>query len=319
MAAVETIIDRAWYEAQAKASLAAAYADMAVMSATGNVVVTAGTVTAPTVSEPNVHIPSKVSGIDTALFDSTYNKIIGDLSDLFYDFIDRYLSIDPDMMAEAEAWIKRAITQGGTGINATVEGRIWQRDRDRIGTEAASSMAEVVDMWAAKGYPLPPGAANAAIQTIQRKRSADVAAVSRDAAIKAFETEVENVKFAIQMAIDYRTKALGAAGDYIRALATAPDIASRISTQSADAQARLISAAASFYNARVSAKELVMRGHLANQDASLKAAQLNTESITAARDIRVKAVIAAADSVGQQAAAALNGINATAQLVEAAQ
>lgn len=318
MPMVETIINSAMSQAQLKSNLAASYSELAIQAATGNATYTPARVAELTVNEPRVNIPSRLSGVDITLFDSMYQGIINDLADRFADFLDRYLSIDPQMMAEAEAWIKRAITQGGTGINATVEGRIWQRDRDRISTEAASAMSEANDAWAAKGYPMPPGAVNAAMLAIQRKRSADVAAVSRDAAIKAFETEVENVKFAVGMAIDYRVKALGAAGDYIKALAAAPDVASRMSSQSADAQARLISAAASFFNARTGAKELVLKAQLANQETGLRAADMIIDSNNAMTDMRVRAVIAAAESLGKQAAAALNGINATSQLIESA-
>lgn len=318
MALVETIINNAISQAQLKSNLATSYSELAIQAATGNHTYSPARVAELDVREPNVAIPSRLSGIDETLFDSMYQTIINDLSDRFADFLDRYLSIDPQMMAEAEAWIKRAITQGGSGINAVVEGRIWQRDRDRISAEAASAMDQATAEWASRGYPLPPGAANASLIAIQRKRSADVAAVSRDAAIKAFETEVENVKFAVGMAIDYRTKALNAAGDYIKALAAAPDVASKMSTQSSDAQARLISAAASFFNARTGAKELILKAQLANQDASLKATDMLIDSDNAMRDMRVRAVMAAADSIGKQAAAAMNGVSATAQLSEAA-
>lgn len=318
MAFVETIINAALAQAEYKSSLAQSYGEIAIAAATGSASYTPAEVGEQSVNEPNVFIPSRASGIDFTVFDSMYHGIIEDLSDRFSGMMTEYFSIDPNLLPEAEAWMKRAIVDGGTGINASVENQIWQRDRDRIGTEASAAMDEAAAQRAAGGYPMPPGAHFATLQAIQRKRSADAAAVSREAAIKAFETETENVKFAITSAIDYRTKALGAAGDYIRALAVAPNIAASMSTQSADAQARLISSAAGFFNARISAKELILKSQLANQGTQLQAAKMIIDNGTQFADMRVKAVLAVTDNIGRQAAAALNGINATSQLIEAA-
>jgi hypothetical protein len=252
MALVESIINSQLSQAQLKASLAQSYSEIAIQAATGTADYRPARVAELDVREPRVFIPTQASGVDVTLFDSIYARIIEDLADRHAQMLDTYFAVDPQMMAAAEEWIRRAIADGGSGINALVEARLWQRDRDRITVEASASTDEAMAQWSAKGYPLPPGAANATLQAIQRKRSADVAAVSRDTAIKAFETEIENVRFAVNAAIDYRTKALGAAGDYIRALASAPDVAARLSTQSADAQARLISAAGSFFSPFIS-------------------------------------------------------------------
>lgn len=318
MAFVETIINAALAQAEYKSSLAQSYGEIAIAAATGSTSYTPAEVGEQSVNEPNVFIPSRASGIDFTVFDSMYHGIIEDLSNRFSGMMTEYFSIDHNLLPEAEAWMKRAIVDGGTGINASVENQIWQRDRDRIGTEASSAIGEAAALRASGGYPMPAGIYFEDVKSIQRKRSSDIAAVSREAAIKAFETEIENVKFAITNAIDYRTKALSAAGDYIRALAVAPNIAASMSTQSADAQARLISAAAGFFNARISAKELILKSQLANQSTQLQAANMIVDNAAQYADLRVKAVLAVTDNIGRQAAAALNGINATSQLVEAA-
>lgn len=317
MAAVQTIINAALLVAQNKANLADAYTGQAILLANApRPPVTVGAISDVNVREPNVNIPSRVSGMDTAVFDSMYGKIINDLSDKFAQFLTRYFPIRATLMPEVEAWLERAITAGGTGINAWVERQIWQRDRDRISAEASSASEEVMSRMAARGFPLPSGALNAGLISVQRKRSAGIAAVSRDAAIKAFETEVENVRFAVEQAIRYRTAAIAAAGDYIKALAVAPNIASSLSTQSADAQAKLISAAASFYNARTNAEEAGLRADIAREDFRHKAEAFNSGMVSDRAKLQVQAAVSAAESIGQQAAAALNGLNSTAQLVE---
>lgn len=316
MSVVKQIIDNAILTAQNKANLADAYTGQAIQLANGTAKISAPKISGGDVREPNVAIPSRAVGLDTAVFDSMYGKIINDLADKFADFFVTYFPIRATLMPAVEEWLERAITQGGTGINANVERQIWQRDRDRISFEASSATEEAMATFAARGFPLPPGALNANVIAIQRKRSADIAAVSRDAAIKAFDTEIENVRFAIQQAIDYRTKAIAAAGDYIRALAVAPNIASSLSTQSADAQARLISAVASFYNARINATDLQIKRESINADNQMRAITTQANIDAEYSKQRVQAAVSAAESLGQQAAASLNGLNSTAEIQE---
>ena len=316
MAQVDRIIDNALLTAQNKSQLANAYTEVAIAQAAGYSLFTPPQIRDADVDEPRVAIPTRVSGVDTAVFDSMYAQIIEDLANRFHDFITEFFPISPSLMPAVEAWLEGAITTGGSGINVNVERQIWQRDRDRLTVEASSASEQAVNQWAARGYPLPPGAAAAAITTIAMRRTEQIAAVSRDAAIKAFETEIENIRFAIAQAIDYRTKAIAAAGDYVKALAAAPDIASRMSTQAADAQARLISAVASFYGARTNAAELSSKVDMFNADAQIKAALANQNTDAKYTGLRVEAAVAAAGSIGQQASAALNGLNATAQLIE---
>jgi hypothetical protein len=316
MAVVDNIINNAMLIAQNKANLADAYTGLAIQQAGGYSRFSPPTIRDADVDEPRVAIPTRAAGVDTAIFDTMYAQIIEDLAGRFHDFIVEYFPIRPSLMPAVEAWLETAITSGGTGINAGVERQIWQRDRDRLTAESVGASEQAVNQWAARGYPLPPGAAAATITSIARQRAEQVAAVSRDAAIKAFETEIENIRFAIAQAIDYRTKAISAAGDYVRALATAPDIASKMSTQSADAQARLISAVAGYYNARTGAAELTAKVDMFNADNAVKAALSNQDTDARYTQFRVDSAVAAANSIGQQAAAALNGLNATSQLIE---
>ena len=315
MATVDDIIDRSIALGDQKAAQSEAYGGQAVNAATGKPEIRAPKIdSTSTPSAPNVAIPSRTSGVDTAVFESTYDRIIEDLSDRFADFFVRFFPINQNLITAVETWLQNAIN-GGTGVNPTVESKIWQRDRDRITSEFSAAQEESTAAWAAKGFPLPPGAAVANIADMARKRSEAIAASSRDAAIKAWEIEVENVRFAIAQAIDYRTKAIAAAGDYIRALSVAPNLASSLSTESSGAQARLISAAASFYNARISAAELAQRRNIAEAEIELKAAVASGDNATKYVMAKVDAAVGVAQSLGQQASAALNAVNATVQKI----
>ena len=316
MATVENIINNAISIGNLKAAQAEAYSGQAYNSANMIAKVTPGRIGKANVSEPRVHIPSRVSGLDMTVYNSMYREIIGDLSDMFADFLREYLPFGTALLNSIEAKLQDMV-DGKTGLDPTWEARVWQRDRDRITVEAASATEAAIAQWAARGFPLPPGAANATVQAIERKRSADMAAVSREAAIKAFETSVENVRFALKAAADYRMAALNAAGDYIRALAAAPNIAADVAKSSGDAQARLISAVASYYNARTNAEQLAMESDKFTINHSMDAARYNVDAQRDVMNARVNAATAAAQSLGQQAAAALNAVTAQATKIQA--
>lgn len=318
MATVEEIVDRAIAVGNEKADKAEQIGDDAISASIGaawvNPIATPAT---PAVAEPNVHIPSTAAGVDAALFDSTYQRIIQDLSDKYAAFLVEFFPVNGGLMAGVEEWLARAITQGGTGVNAAVEAQIWQRDRDRITTEAASASEEAVAAWAARGFPLPPGAAVASVQAIARKRTADINAQGRDVAINAFRVEIENVRFAITTAINYRSQSVQAAGDYIRAMALGPQLATQLATSASDAQGRLIASASSYYRARIDVAQLAQQRNLAITDFNLRAAITSSQNAVNYSQLRSSTALGVAQSLGQQAAAALNAVNATAQIISA--
>lgn len=319
MATAEEIVDRAIALGNEKAEKAEGLIDDAITASFGSSgVAVLPTPATPAVVEPPVNIPSNATGIDQALFNSTYDRIINDFSDKFAAFLVEFFPANAALISACEQWLTNAIASGGSGINAAVETQIWQRARDRITAESLAAQEEAVAAWAARGFPLPPGAAAAQVALLQQKRQVDLADVSRQVAIKAFETEIENVRFAIKTSIDYRVQAVSAAGDYIRALALAPQLATQIATAASDAQARLIGAASSYYNARINVAQLAQQRNLAITDLNLRAAMQSSENTVSYSRLRADTAMAGAQSLGQQAAAALNAVNATAQIIQAA-
>lgn len=264
--------------------------------------------------EPNVYIPSNAAGIDQGLYNSTTNAIVNMLGTSFGNFFTQYFPLDTTIMSSINAWFDAALA-GGTGINATVEAQIWQRDRDRITQQALSASNEATASWAAKGFPLPPGAAVAAVAQINRDRDIKIGESSRDHAIKAWEMEYENVKFAIQQTIDFRVKAIAAAGDYIRTIALGPQIGSQLATAALNAQANLINAATGFYNARIRVQEAhndIQKTQFQHTlQAGMKSADLFMESVRT----QASSAVAVANALGQQASAALNAVSGVAQVI----
>jgi len=246
-----------------------------------------------------------------ALFTQNAAQIKGELVQGFSTFLSQYFGEMPEFSA-ARDWLTRALTTGGTGLNATVEAQIYERERTRIFNEASRDEGEVLSDWAAKRFPLPPGAAAAQIMRIRKGASEKLAAAAREVAVQKMQSELENVRLAVSQAVNLRLSAINAAGDYIRTLATASQTGVNLATALVDAQARIASTLTSFYQAQVAAAELPVRVATTNAELVQRTNEANQRASIDSLNQRVSATVAAAQSLGTQAAAALNALSARA-------
>lgn len=310
---IETIINNAISVGNQKSREASTMAWSAINAATSW---TSGSLDFPQHTfrdvEPRVTIPQNAAGIDGAMYNSTYDRIMADFTNRFGDFFAEFFPDECDTLVKAQEWMCRVLMEGGSGVRPEIERQIWQRDRDRI-TQAANTAGEtVLETFAARGFPLPTGAAQHQIRTTQQMAFAEIANSSRAVAIRQMEMELENIKFVVSNAIDYRTKGIAAAGDYIRVLSLAPQIASTMSTAAANAQAQLITAASTYYDSRLQVEK--MRLDLRNNDLAIRQERSRHGVDTNMGRARLRAEIMAslAQSLGTQAAAALNAVHAQA-------
>ena len=313
-ALVESIINQALATAAEKTTQAAEYSDAAITASMGSSSAGFQAVSfRPDNVEPPVNIPMNAAGVDGALYGSTYDQIISDLSDKFAGFFADYFPNECDYLAKARDQLCD-ILSGSSGIPAHVEDQIWQRDRSRVLTEVGRAQQEIIAGSAARGFPLPTGAALYAAQSAQIEAQNKVAQQSRDVAIKHVDILIDNIKFAIGAALDYRIKAIQAAGDYIKVLALGPEIAMKLATSAAGAQAQLISAASQYYRNRIAVEELKLDVLKFNADARNDAGMNDVREFSNRLRARVETLSAAARAMGDQGASALNAIHASAQI-----
>ncbi|MNX95673.1 hypothetical protein D3C86_1279560 [compost metagenome] len=168
--------------------------------------------------------------------------------------------------------------------------------------------------WAARGYPLPPGALVHGLQRIQLDRSRKLAEISRDIAIKSFDTEIENVRLAVTQTLDLRSKAMSAMADYIRTLMMGPQTAMQLATGLAGLELDVNRSMVALYSAEVQA--LQPRVQLAIEDARLQAGtnEANQRSIVATAQSKADLAKAAATMLASQASAGINAINASSSI-----
>lgn len=312
---IDQIITNALTQAQSSANLTTQYTGDAIQAAQSIVNLSAPPpVFAPGVEEVTVDIPKNALGVNEALFNTTFQNIITTLESAFTNFFNTYFPNEESALNSACTAIIGMITSGGTFIPAAIENQIWERDRARILNDGQRELDESVSDWSARGFPLPPGMLMGAQKRIQDDISNKVAQSSRETAIKNIEIVIENIRFAIGEAVKLRAAALAAAAEYMRALAIGPQVAVQLAVASIDAQAKLISAASDYYRARVAVADLGLRASQATS-ANFATIEAKQGDVFAAEGrMRTDAAVAAANTMGNMAASALNALHSNASL-----
>jgi hypothetical protein len=269
--------------------------------------------TLPTVNVPQLTPLSAqdkdISGVEAKVQSLTtyYRQLL--TTDLT-TFLNTYFPLGSELAA-ARDWLSAAIA-GGTGVNPNIEAQLWGRDRDRVLADQARAEEDVATTWAAKRFPLPPGAATYQVAMLQRAGMAQIAEASRNAAVKMYEVGVENMRFAVGKAIDLRTAALQAAAEYIKTLALAPQLATDLEKALVEAKTKMASMVAEYYRAQLAAIDATLRVPLAKAELDLKVDNLNIDTQVNLLKMRVDATMSAAQMLATQAAAVLNSMHATA-------
>ena len=309
------LINESWSQANEKHAAFEARIDAIADEATGWLstqaapTITAGTADAPTITEPAVDIPSSQSATDVmSLFDSKYLELVALLSDKFIAFRNTYFPDEANAYNAAEDWLQAALANPDSALPPSVAAQILTDDKDRILAEAARASDAVLARFAAMRFPLPPGAASSAVLQIQSKAQDEIAASSR----KVVMTSIEQMRFVIQQVMGLRQSAMDSAIKYITALASGPEMASRLVGIGYDAQSKLISAASQFYNSRIAAAEVTAKVQQFNVSTGLEAASKNQAAELTLIEDRLKALLTECQALAQMATSMYNNLHASA-------
>lgn len=310
MEVLQDVINATWNLGLAKADAATAKAnaitaDNGILDVDLAPTATAGaSVTAPTITTPTITIADASVGDVFDTFTAEYLELATWLTGQFTSFITTYAPNNTSLYSAAESSLAAALSSG-TFIPASVSAQILTDDQDRITADAARAQADVLDVFAAKGFPLPPGASAAAVIKIQQKAQDEIAESSRKIAILS----VEQYRFVIDKALSARDMVLSKSVEYVKALASGPDMISRMTNIGYDAQSKMVSAAAAFLNAEANAKEVIAKVAQFNSSMTFDASKANQASKLAVITENVKTMVADLTLVAQEAMAMLNNIH----------
>lgn len=267
--------------------------------------ISSDTVADPSVTEPTVDIPSSANASDVmSLFDTKYLELVGMLSTKFTDFRTAYFPDEQTAYTAAEDWLQEALSSD-TGLPDAVVTALLQDDEARILKDSARATDAVLQTFAARRFPLPPGAAASATLQIQQTAQDKIAESGR----KIIAASIEQFRFLIPQMLSLRQLAMGTAVEYIKALASGPEMASRLVGIGYDAQSKLISAASQFYNSRTAVQELVAKTRQFNVQTALEASSKNQAAELTLIEDKLKALLTECQALAQMATALFNNLH----------
>lgn len=314
MQVLEDIINATWNEglttkAEFSAKIAAAMAGFLDVTTAPHV--TAGSVTVPTISEPAVDIPASVTVDD--IYDqwtTQYLELATWLDGKFTTFRSTYFPDEQAAYTACEDWLQAAIANPEVGLPPAIADQIWTDDRDRIVKDGARASAEVLATFANKGFALPPGAAASAVLQIEQATQDKISESSRKVAVMSIDMQ----KFNVESLLKLRDVAMRDAVEYVKALASAPEMTSKLSNIGYDAQSKLISSVSSYYNARTQATDVMSKVAQYNNSTALEAAIKNQGSDLAMVENKLKAMLAEAAAIAQMCTGFINNLHVGATL-----
>ena len=265
-------------------------------------------VAAPTVIEPNVTIPTEISTAQILSdYETEYTKIralmVADLSKIFDD----YFPEDSATYNAAETWIQASIANPSGGLPTSVAAQLLTDETDKITLEAARATDSVISGFAARGFPLIPGMAAGASVAIQQTAQDKKAEAGR----KLTAISVDMMKFAIDKALNMRQLAMSATLDYIKTLASAPDVSSRVVGIGYSAQSKLISSVSGFLSARTEVQKLIASVAEFNVTTAQAVKEKNQIADMTMIEDRLKALLAECQVFGQMATSLFNNLHAS--------
>lgn len=237
-------------------------------------------------------------------------KVARDMIESFDNFLVEHFPTT--YFSAAESWLTTALTDGGTGINAVVEDQLWARERSRTLREANRAAEEATASWAARGFAIPPGALVHQLAVIDMTAQEKIGEASRERAIKAFETELENTRLAVDKAIELRAAAINAAQAYMSALALAPKLGAELTEQVRTTREKLNTTLYEYHSNVRDTRTWNYSNEKYNLERRRSKEMSEKEWEVQSNKMIVDAVMAVVQSQGQQAAAALNGLHASA-------
>jgi hypothetical protein len=168
--------------------------------------------TAPTVDLPTVPTVAditvpEVPSIEIPVFDSLEPE--DDLVAPTTEFSWYEQAYETELLTELKAKLLSDMQNGTYGLETGDEDALWNRARDREMEAAKLEIESAFKQGAARGFPLPPGDMNVALQQAQQNIINKYSSINRDIMIKRNDQYFEARKFTIQEARQLESVLIG--------------------------------------------------------------------------------------------------------------
>lgn len=272
--------------------------------------VTAGSITAPTPTEPSMSVSDTSTALVFGNFATQAAAIISDGATKFTNFMSTWFPDNSTTYDAAEAYLLAAITNTTSGIvPAAIKTAIFEDARAQVLDEATRTEADLYEAQSAKRHRFPTGASAGNARRIAQAALDSIAASSRAIAIKDFELSHQTALEAVRMAVAARGAALQAAEQYIAGVvAQGYGAGSQITSAAHGAEASKLQAAYQAYAGRINAAELALRASQADKTLTLDANKTNQNRDLQETENYLKAFLAQAQLIAQQLVGMLNNL-----------
>ena len=103
-----------------------------------------------------------------------------------------------EILDEITDYIKKGITEGGTGLPAPIEEALFNRARSRESKETSRAVQEAVNDWSTRNFSMPPGMLVKQVATIREQGQLRASELNRDILIEASKMEIDQLRFLVQ-------------------------------------------------------------------------------------------------------------------------
>ena len=186
----------------------------------------------------------------TATYRSVLPEMRAFLDEHMDSFVQRYAPEQHEAMAKLERRLSEMM-DGGTAMPDDVEQKLYDQTRRRTEAQRREREDEAWEAAARRGFTLPPGILNAAVQRAgQEAASANTTAAS-EVAVEMARLEQQNIQFALQTSSALRQAVLNAGLQYAGTLAQINGQAIQYAREIGSAAIEAYNAALAVFNAEV--------------------------------------------------------------------
>lgn len=182
------------------------------------------------------------------------------------------------LLTNAQDILENYIVNGGTGLPPAVEEALWNRGRDREARAKADAIADL-ERLEILGYSAPPGVWMNARTKIATEMGYTATTLSREIAIEAAKLEQENIKWAMQSAIQLEGQLIQYNNQVEQRLFEAAKYATEAGIAIYNAKVQAYTAYLDAYKTKVTIYEAQIRAELSKVEAYK--AEMEAESVKA--------------------------------------
>lgn len=247
---------------------------------------------------------------------SMYASAVGNVASQYNAVLNTF--INDSTLTPVYNWAL-AILNGNGSKGLAAAQAVYGTFSGEIAAKAAGSSLAAANAWSARGFPMPPGAANAIIRQSNLDAITQLGQLAASKAMSAMQIDIEYARLAIQGFSElYRFKqgVLSAAASYAGVLSGLSNHGVQAAVAEAEGRAHLISAMGPYVQAQVQLGQINYQNQSEIAKLTLQANMKSGEMHMAKAEALAKTLVGVSAAMGSTAAAAMNAINGVAQVVE---